>query len=131
MWDLGILRLQPRPRRKLPRVDHRVLTLQTPTFMDDTPVAPEPEDLQPPAPPSPQPLSAEDGNAMEDTSFLYGEDSDPQESGDAEMSNALIDALRVVGVEPALASRFACANLKKAKSDSDGDVRPWFSRAWC
>lgn len=51
-----------------------------------------------PQPSSPSPASAEDGIDMEDTTSLYGGGGDSMDDGgDAEMSNALIDALQVLG----------------------------------
>ena len=57
----------------------------------------------------PEPMPAEDGVDMEYTSFLMPDSEPMQDSGDAEMSSALMDALQVLGVSPLLASRFACA----------------------
>ena len=75
---------------------------------------PEPSSEAQPLSPEPAPLSADDGVDMEDTTFLYGDQANMEEdTGDAEMTNALMDALRVLGVEPVLASRFAYALVKK------------------
>ena len=53
---------------------------------------------------------------MEDTSFLYGPEPAPMDdSGDAEMPNALMDALQTVGVSPLNATRFVSSLLRKRK----------------
>ena len=72
----------------------------------------------------PQPLSAEDGVDMEDTSFLYGPEPDMMDdSGDTEMSNALMDALQTVGVTPVNATRFVSAH-ERAKGHVHRNVWP-------